>query len=263
MSDRHRSRCPINLSVEVLGDRWTLLVLRDIVFAGKRHYRELLASEEGISTNILADRLRMLVDHGLLTRSDDPSHKQKAIYSLTEQSIELVPVLVQIGIWGRRHLPADEALSLRPTSSNAAAHPCGTHSWTTSAKPTSAPRRAATRRADRPSCRLSGKPTRTWPAADGRHRRQVSQARVPWSWLWRHSVHACHCTPRGAPAGPDGLADRVQHGVDGWSKHGAPHRHRRVVGSAGRAGCCGADLRRPRTANGPWSASLPATGRFC
>lgn len=112
MSDRHRSRCPINLSVEVLGDRWTLLVLRDIVFAGKRHYRELLASEEGISTNILADRLRMLVDHGLLTRSDDPSHKQKAIYSLTEQSIELVPVLVQIGIWGRRHLPADEALSL-------------------------------------------------------------------------------------------------------------------------------------------------------
>lgn len=112
MAGAHRSACPINLSLEVFGDRWTLLVLRDIIFAGKRHYRELLASEERISTNVLADRLRALVDNGLLTRSDDPSHKQKGIYSLTEQAIALVPVFVQIGAWGSRYLPASEELSV-------------------------------------------------------------------------------------------------------------------------------------------------------
>lgn len=112
MSGTHRSRCPINLSLEVFGDRWTLLVLRDIIFGGKRHYRELLASDERPSTSILADRLKTLIDNGLLTRSDDPSHKQKAIYSLTEQAIALVPVFAQIGAWGRRYLPASDRLSI-------------------------------------------------------------------------------------------------------------------------------------------------------
>ncbi|MGP4025315.1 winged helix-turn-helix transcriptional regulator [Actinomadura sp. 3N407] len=107
----NRSECPVNLAVELLGDRWSLLVLRDVMFAGKRHYRELLASDEGISTKVLAERLRSLTDAGLLTRSDDPTHKQKAIYSLTERSIALVPVLVQLGIWGHRQLGADDGLS--------------------------------------------------------------------------------------------------------------------------------------------------------
>lgn len=111
MAARHRSQCPINLTVELLGDRWSLLVLRDVMFAGKRRYRELLASEEGISTKVLAERLRSLTDAGLLTRSDDPTHKQKAIYSLTERSIALVPVLTQIGAWGRRQLGASDELS--------------------------------------------------------------------------------------------------------------------------------------------------------
>ncbi|GAA2819634.1 helix-turn-helix domain-containing protein [Saccharopolyspora taberi] len=107
-----RSGCPINLSLEILGDRWTLLVLRDIVFTGARHFRELLAGPERISSNILTDRLGVLVEHGLLTRSDDPSHKQKVRYSLTEQAIELVPVLVQLSAWGARYLPAgDEYLA--------------------------------------------------------------------------------------------------------------------------------------------------------
>ncbi|HTJ84163.1 MAG TPA: helix-turn-helix domain-containing protein, partial [Polyangiaceae bacterium] len=100
-----RSYCPINLSLEVLGDAWSLLILRDMMFAGKRHFRELLLSDERISTNILADRLKMLVERGLLTKADDPTHKQKAIYSLTESGIELLPVLAQLGIWGRRNLP--------------------------------------------------------------------------------------------------------------------------------------------------------------
>jgi DNA-binding HxlR family transcriptional regulator len=108
-----RSGCPINLSVEILGDRWTLLVLRDIVFTGARHFRELLGGAERISSNILADRLALLVDRGLLTRSDDPSHKQKVTYSLTEQAIELVPVLAQLSIWGVRHLPTDEGSAAR------------------------------------------------------------------------------------------------------------------------------------------------------
>jgi DNA-binding HxlR family transcriptional regulator len=100
-----RSYCPINLSLEIFGDSWTLLVLRDLMFGGKRHFRELLQSDEGISSNILADRLARLVEQGLLTRSDDPTHKQKAIYSLTERGIALLPVLLEIGAWSRTHLP--------------------------------------------------------------------------------------------------------------------------------------------------------------
>jgi DNA-binding HxlR family transcriptional regulator len=113
MGDDHRSGCPINLSLEVFGDKWSLLILRDMAFGGKRHFRELLKSEEGISSNILADRLRTLVEDGLLTRADDPTHKQKAIYSLTEMAIELVPVFAHLGAWGRRWLPVTDELGIR------------------------------------------------------------------------------------------------------------------------------------------------------
>ena len=103
----HRSECPINLAVEVLGDRWSLLVIRDLAFADRRHFGDLLAgSEEGIATNVLADRLKRLTEHGLVTRRPNPRHRQKAVYSLTEPAIQLVPVLVHLGAWGRRHLPA-------------------------------------------------------------------------------------------------------------------------------------------------------------
>ncbi len=113
MKDDHRSRCPINLSLEVFGDGWTLLILRDMMFGGKRHFRELVRSEEGISSNILADRLKRLLEEGMVTRAGDPTHKQKAVYSLTEKSIALVPVFAQLGAWGRRYLPASEELSVR------------------------------------------------------------------------------------------------------------------------------------------------------
>jgi DNA-binding HxlR family transcriptional regulator len=113
MNEEHRSGCPINLSLEVFGDKWSLLILRDMTFGGKRHFRELLRSEEGISSNILADRLKMLVEKGILTKTDDPTHKQKAIYSLTEMSIELVPIFAHLGAWGRRWLPVSEELSIR------------------------------------------------------------------------------------------------------------------------------------------------------
>lgn len=109
-----RSECPINLAVEVIGDRWSLLIVRDMIFGGRRHFRELLnRSDEGIASNVLADRLKRLTAQGILTRRDDPTHKQKAIYSLTEAGIELVPVLAELGEWGRRWLPASPELSIR------------------------------------------------------------------------------------------------------------------------------------------------------
>ncbi|CEJ11975.1 putative HTH-type transcriptional regulator YybR [bacterium YEK0313] len=113
MDEAHRSGCPINLSLEIFGDKWSLLVIRDIIFGNRRHFRELMRSEEGISSNILADRLKMLVEMGMLTRSDDPSHKQKALYSLTEMAISTLPILANLAAWGRRWLPVSEELSIR------------------------------------------------------------------------------------------------------------------------------------------------------
>lgn len=114
MPAEHRSGCPINLTLEVLGDKWSLLVIRDMIFGNRRHFRELLTnSEEGIASNVLADRLQTLVEQGIITKSDDPTHRQKVLYSLTERGIQLVPVLAQIGSWGRRFLPVSEELAIR------------------------------------------------------------------------------------------------------------------------------------------------------
>lgn len=114
MNEAHRSGCPINLTLEVVGDKWSLLVIRDMIFGNRRYFRELLTkSEEGIASNILADRLRMLVAEGIISKADDPGHKQKSIYSLTEKGIELLPVLAQMSVWGRKYLPVSEELSIR------------------------------------------------------------------------------------------------------------------------------------------------------
>jgi DNA-binding HxlR family transcriptional regulator len=114
MKNTGRSCCPINLTLEMLGDRWSLIVIRDVMFGNRRHFGDLLRlSDEGIASNILADRLGRLVDSGLMSRADDPSHKQKGIYSLTEASIQLVPLLAHMGGWGRRHTPASKELSIR------------------------------------------------------------------------------------------------------------------------------------------------------
>jgi DNA-binding HxlR family transcriptional regulator len=108
-----RSECPINAAIEVFGDRWTLIVLRDIVFGDRRYFRELQAgSLEGIASNILADRLKRLLASGLLTR-EDARAGQRARYSLTEPAIQLVPVFAQLGSWGLRHRPTSRALRAR------------------------------------------------------------------------------------------------------------------------------------------------------
>jgi DNA-binding HxlR family transcriptional regulator len=109
-----RSGCPINLTLETLGDRWSLIVIRDVMFGSRRHYRDLLNnSEEGIASNILADRLKRLVNAGLLSTDNDPTHRQKSIYSLTESAIQLVPMLAIMGAWGVRHTPVSRELSVR------------------------------------------------------------------------------------------------------------------------------------------------------
>jgi DNA-binding HxlR family transcriptional regulator len=110
----HRSGCPINLTLEVVGDKWSLIIIRDMMFGNRRHFRELLAkSEEGIASNVLADRLKRLTEQGIVSRADDPTHKQKALYSLTEKGIELLPVLAQMSAWGLAHLPVTEELAIR------------------------------------------------------------------------------------------------------------------------------------------------------
>ncbi|TGQ51913.1 transcriptional regulator [Mesorhizobium sp. M1C.F.Ca.ET.193.01.1.1] len=111
MSTRDRSGCPISLSLELIGDRWTLLIIRDLAFAGKKHFREFLQSAEGISSRTLAERLQTLQDEGILTRSDDPTHGLKAIYRLTEAGIDLLPVLATLGAWGSKYRKADDDLA--------------------------------------------------------------------------------------------------------------------------------------------------------
>lgn len=108
-----RSGCPINAAVEVLGDPWAMLVLRDIMFGNKRHFRELLTgSEEGIASNVLASRLKQLVAAGLLTRAD-ARRGQRAMYSLTEAGIQVLPVMVALGNWGLAYRQGERRLRVR------------------------------------------------------------------------------------------------------------------------------------------------------
>jgi len=103
----HRSHCPINLALETLGDKWSLLIIRDMMFAGKQHFREFLQSEEKIASNILTDRLALLEREGFITKRQDPDYVQKYIYRLTEKGIDLLPCLVAINVWSIKYNPVD------------------------------------------------------------------------------------------------------------------------------------------------------------
>jgi DNA-binding HxlR family transcriptional regulator len=102
-SAKRRSECPLNASVEILGDRWSLLIIRDIMLRGFRSYKEFLESYEGIATNVLADRLRKLVAHGIITTERDRSDGRKLIYLLTAKGIDLAPVLTEMVLWAAGH----------------------------------------------------------------------------------------------------------------------------------------------------------------
>ena len=95
-----RSDCPISYALDIFGDRWTLLVLRDLFLKGKRHFSDLLRSDEGIASNILTERLKRLERIGLIRREPDPADGRKSVYRATERGISLVPVLVEIAVWG-------------------------------------------------------------------------------------------------------------------------------------------------------------------
>ncbi len=100
---KRRSGCPLNASLEMLGDRWSLLIIRDMMLRGARTYKDFLASGEGIATNILAERLRRLANYGILSTQADRSDRRKMIYVLTEKGIGLAPVLTEMVLWAARH----------------------------------------------------------------------------------------------------------------------------------------------------------------
>jgi len=102
---RLRSTCPLANALDILGDRWTLLVLRDLVFYGKREFNEFLNGGEGIATNVLAERLERLCCSGLVTRHDHPTNGKKYVYRATRKGIDLIPTMVELVLWSERHLP--------------------------------------------------------------------------------------------------------------------------------------------------------------
>ena len=104
-----RSHCPIGFALDVFGDKWTLMIVRDLLFKGKRRYGEFADSEEGIATNILADRLAKLESHGLITRVVDPSGARSRAYALTDKAIDLTPMLVEMILWSAKHDPKSAA----------------------------------------------------------------------------------------------------------------------------------------------------------
>ncbi|MBX9777112.1 MAG: helix-turn-helix transcriptional regulator [Xanthobacteraceae bacterium] len=108
MSDgrkRRLSGCPIDYALDFFGDRWTLLVIRDLLFGGKRHFKELMESPERIASNILTARLKKLEERGLIERRSDPDNRKQVIYTLTDKGRDLAPVLVEMVRWGGRHDP--------------------------------------------------------------------------------------------------------------------------------------------------------------
>ncbi|MCQ6958593.1 winged helix-turn-helix transcriptional regulator [Mucilaginibacter aquariorum] len=100
---QHRSDCPIAFSLDYLGDKWVLLILRDLIFTSKSSYGDFLNSNEKIATNILADRLKLLEANGFIKSSVSPEKKNKFIYNLTEKGIDLIPVIVELMIWGSKY----------------------------------------------------------------------------------------------------------------------------------------------------------------
>src|SRR6266487_978250 len=100
---KRRSHCPINFVLEIFGDKWTFLIVRDLMFKGKHYYGEFLQMEEKIATNILADRLSQLEKSGIVSRTIDEAHNSKKIYKLTQKGIDLLPVLTEVILWSEKY----------------------------------------------------------------------------------------------------------------------------------------------------------------
>jgi DNA-binding HxlR family transcriptional regulator len=115
---KRRSLCPLNASVEMLGDRWSLLILRDMMVWGFKTYKEFLSSHEKIATNILANRLRKLEESGIISSKPDPSDQRKLIYVLTAKGIDLAPVLAEMVLWASRHEKTGNQQLIRQLNGN-------------------------------------------------------------------------------------------------------------------------------------------------
>jgi DNA-binding HxlR family transcriptional regulator len=103
---KHRSGCPVSMSLELLGDRWSLLIVRDLMVRGYRTFKEFQTAGEGIATNILSDRLRKLEADGVIVTEKEKTDRRKVNYRLTEKGIDLAPVLLELLIWGAQHQPS-------------------------------------------------------------------------------------------------------------------------------------------------------------
>ncbi|SEO55036.1 transcriptional regulator, HxlR family [Flavobacterium sp. CF108] len=108
-TSKKRSDCPLSCSLDVFGDKWSLLIIRDLIFHKKHTYNDFLKSEEGIATNILASRLKALEENGIIEKSAHPDSKAKILYRLTEKGIDLFPIIMEVYIWSDKYLtvPAD------------------------------------------------------------------------------------------------------------------------------------------------------------
>ena len=105
---KYRSDCPQYLALDVFGDKWTFLIVRDMMIEGKKYFREFLQSKEKIASNILASRLQSMEQEGLIHRKSDPEHKQKIIYLLTEKGIDLFPILMENTRWSLKYKPVGD-----------------------------------------------------------------------------------------------------------------------------------------------------------
>ncbi|EBA16783.1 hypothetical protein RSK20926_03224 [Roseobacter sp. SK209-2-6] len=108
---KYQSGCPVAYGLEVFGDRWSLLVIRDMAVKGAKTYGELLDGWEGISTNILAQRLKQLEEAGILVKTQDPDNRRSFLYSLTPKGRDLAPVLAEIALWSAKYNEAGHAMT--------------------------------------------------------------------------------------------------------------------------------------------------------
>jgi DNA-binding HxlR family transcriptional regulator len=106
---RRRSTCPINFALETFGDTWSFLIIRDIVYFGKRTFSEFASSGEGISSNILANRLARLEQEGILVKTPHQTDRRREVYSLTEKGLDLIPILMEMANWSATHDPETTA----------------------------------------------------------------------------------------------------------------------------------------------------------
>lgn len=101
---KKRSDCPVSCSLDIWGDKWSLLIVRDLMFAAQCTYGDFLKSDEKIATNILASRLQTLEENKIITKSDHPESKAKVLYKLTQKGIDLLPIMIEINLWTEKHL---------------------------------------------------------------------------------------------------------------------------------------------------------------